>query len=248
MPSRRAREPGRHRRTKIAGLAPFSHEAVALSILWCRFAPQLPWPGSRSPRSAPLEEVLVLGRVSGRAPALQPLPMWPTCSPPQTLSRRSKLHTTTVTPGHGPPAGMKICSEGSAPEGDIPSCQEQEPVNSLLGVPRRAGRCRAPLWAARRRVCQRSRHPADLRHLIGIPARGVGSHARTARALLRPGHPQEVRCGLLIGDGIGRSCPEGGAHLQHHDRRFARPGRLAAGRGLRTGGHGVDRVLLATGV
>jgi len=44
-------------------------------------------------------------------------------------------------------------------EGEIQSCQEQEPVNSLLGTPRRTGRCRAPMWAARRRVCHRSRCP-----------------------------------------------------------------------------------------
>jgi hypothetical protein len=53
--------------------------------------------------------------------------------------------------------------EGSVSEGDAQSCQEQEPVNRLLGVPRRTGRCRAPSWAARRSVCQRSRHPTDLR-------------------------------------------------------------------------------------
>jgi hypothetical protein len=37
--------------------------------------------------------------------------------------------------------------ERSVSEGDAQSCQEQEPVNSLLGVPRRTGRCRAPTWA-----------------------------------------------------------------------------------------------------
>ena len=39
---------------------------------------------------------------------------------------------------------MKMCT-GISVEGDIPSCQEQEPANSLLlGVSRRTGRCRAP--------------------------------------------------------------------------------------------------------
>jgi len=33
---------------------------------------------------------------------------------------------------------------GISVEGAIPSCQEQEPANSLLGVSRRTGRCRAP--------------------------------------------------------------------------------------------------------
>jgi hypothetical protein len=41
--------------------------------------------------------------------------------------------------------------ERSASEGDILSCQELEPVNSLLGVLRHTGRCRAPSWVARRR-------------------------------------------------------------------------------------------------
>jgi len=54
--------------------------------------------------------------------------------------------------------------------------------------------------------------------------------------------------GLLTGDWARRGRPQGGAHLQHHDRRFARPVRLAAGSELRTGGHGVDRVLLAPSV
>ena len=39
---------------------------------------------------------------------------------------------------------MKIWLRGSASEGDVQSCQEQEPVNCLLGVSRRTGRCRAP--------------------------------------------------------------------------------------------------------
>jgi len=43
---------------------------------------------------------------------------------------------------------MKICPEGSASEGDIPSCREREPVNSVLGVSRRTGRCRAPSWGS----------------------------------------------------------------------------------------------------
>jgi len=41
---------------------------------------------------------------------------------------------------------------GSVPEGDTPSCREQEPANRLLWVSRRTGRCRAPSWAARRSV------------------------------------------------------------------------------------------------
>jgi hypothetical protein len=35
--------------------------------------------------------------------------------------------------------------EGAVLEGDIQSCQEQEPVNCLLGVSRRTGRCCASL-------------------------------------------------------------------------------------------------------
>jgi hypothetical protein len=35
--------------------------------------------------------------------------------------------------------------EGTVLEGDVQSCQEQEPVNCLLGVSRRTGRCHAPV-------------------------------------------------------------------------------------------------------
>jgi hypothetical protein len=54
--------------------------------------------------------------------------------------------TTTALPGRNPPAAMKM-GAGSVSEGDRASCPE--PANSLLGVSRRTGHCRALIWAAR---------------------------------------------------------------------------------------------------
>src|SRR5260221_3993858 len=102
-------------------------------------------------------------------------------------------HSTTVVPGRSPSAGMKICARRSASEGDTPSCREQEPVNSLLWVPRRAGRCCAPQWVARRRVCQTSRHPADLPPTsIWLSGTSCGEERRVMRVL------HERCCGLDI--------------------------------------------------
>jgi hypothetical protein len=66
----------------------------------------------------------------------------------------------TVFPGQSPPADMKMRARGQRPRALDIRAVSRPTVCSRVSS--RTGRCRAPSWAARRRVCRFCGHPVGL--------------------------------------------------------------------------------------